>query len=93
MISLILPRKKEDLLENELCSHLDQESKEFIGRYIEQYIEEITFFIKSNQLEWVIKDHGGIAYVITERTTPIKNDIVNPTKTEIPNFEENVRVY
>ena len=48
---------------------LDKESKDFIGRYIEEYLEEINFFVKQNNLEWVIKDKGGKAYLIAERVT------------------------
>jgi len=47
---------------------LDQEAKDFIGRYIEEFIEEINYFIKQNNLDWVIKEKGGRAYVISNRT-------------------------
>lgn len=58
ILSMILPRTKLDLLGHPLVT-LDGDSKEFIGRYLEEFIEEINFFVKQNNLEWVIKERGG----------------------------------
>jgi len=55
---MILPRTKQDLLGHPLVT-LEGDSKDFIGRYLEEFIEEINFFVKQNNLEWVIKERGG----------------------------------
>jgi hypothetical protein len=66
---MILPRTKSDLLLHPLV-RLDQATQDFIGRYLEEFIEEIRFFVEQNNLDWVIREAGGKAYVIAERPAP-----------------------
>ena len=77
---MILPRTKQDLLEHPLVT-LQRDSKEFIGRYLEEFIEEINFFIRQNNLDWVIKERGGKAYIMAD-AVPI------PKKESLPYEDE-----
>ena len=73
---MILPRSKQDLLSHPLVN-LEKETCDFIGKYLDEFIEEIKYFIDQNNLDWVIKDHDGKAYIIAENCVPIKNESTN----------------
>ena len=64
VIALILPRTNNDLLNNQLVQ-LSDENKALISRYLELFIDEIHYFIKSNNLE-----NMGQAYQISKSDIP-----------------------
>lgn len=51
-----------------MVSSLTDENRDFISRYLELFIEEINFFVRSNNLEWILKEKGGKAFIIVNRT-------------------------
>ena len=64
VIALILPRTNNDLLNNQLVQ-LSDENKDLVSRYLELFIDEISFFVKSNNLENMTQ-----AYQISKNESP-----------------------
>eukprot|EP00347_Sterkiella_histriomuscorum_P013620 403364022 len=66
-MSYILPQQSDDLIENELLD-LSQDNKRFLKRYLEVFLSEIRYFIELYHLQEIIKNRGGLAYIL------VKND-------------------